>query len=211
VYNNIRKVIALLIATGFSALLLFFLSVGFGFSMPLTAIQLLWLNLVANGLQDVALAFEPKEGGELDRAPRHPKEPIFERHLLEHVLIIGGTMGVLAFLVFAYLQSIGMSLEETRNLTLLLMVLFGNIHALSARSEQKSIFKLQLFSNPFLMLAVPLAQIIHIAMMYVPGINDILGIQPVSFSQWIGLFSVALGLLFVEELHKWWIRQRSLV
>jgi Ca2+-transporting ATPase len=72
VYNNIRKVIALLTATGFSAILLFFLSVGFGLPMPLTAVQLLWLNLVANGVQDLALAFEPKEGDELSRPPRRP-------------------------------------------------------------------------------------------------------------------------------------------
>ncbi len=63
VYNNIRKVIGLLVATGFSAILLFFCVLA-GLPMPMIAVQLLWLNLVANGFQDVALAFEPKEGGE---------------------------------------------------------------------------------------------------------------------------------------------------
>jgi len=87
VYNNIHKVIALLIATGFSALLLFFMTVLSGLPMPLTAIQLLWLNLITNGVQDVALAFEPKEGNELTAPPRKSSEPIFERGIIEHVVV----------------------------------------------------------------------------------------------------------------------------
>jgi len=149
VYNNIRKVIALLIATGFSALLLFFLTVLAGLPMPMIAVQLLWLNLVANGLQDVALAFEPKEGGELKRPPRNPSEPIFERHIIEHVLITGTVMGSLAFATYYTLMHNGTSVAEARNLTLMLMVLFGNIHALSSRSEQRSLFKINFFANPF--------------------------------------------------------------
>ncbi|MDZ7782906.1 MAG: HAD-IC family P-type ATPase [Halioglobus sp.] len=149
VYNNIRKVIALLIATGFSALLLFFLTVLAGLPMPLTAVQLLWLNLVANGLQDVALAFEPGEGGELDRAPRNPTEPIFEAHIIQHVLVTGSVMGVLAFATYAYLSFSGVEVADARNMTLMLMVLFGNIHALSSRSELRSLFSIRFFANPF--------------------------------------------------------------
>ena len=137
VYNNIRKVIALLIATGFSALLLFLCTAFFGLAMPLTAVQLLWLNLIANGLQDVALAFEPKEGHEMEQTPRSPTEPVFERHIIQHVLVTGTVMGLLAFSVYAYLIYTGTVIEEARNLTLMLMVLFGNIHALSSRSETR--------------------------------------------------------------------------
>ena len=209
VYNNIRKVIALLIATGFSALLLFFLSVSAGLPMPLTAIQLLWLNLVANGLQDVALAFEPKEGGELSQLPRSPNEPIFEKHIIEHVLVIGGAMGLLAFGVFAWLNHMNFPIDESQNLTLLLMVLFGNIHALSARSETKSLFSMRPWANPFLIMAVPVAQLVHIGCMYVPGLNTVLGIQPVTLSEWGWLAIIALLLLCIEETHKYWLRRRQ--
>jgi calcium-translocating P-type ATPase len=208
VYNNIRKVIALLIATGFSALLLFFCTAFAGLPMPLTAVQLLWLNLVANGLQDVALAFEPKEGGELNQPPRSPTQPIFDARIIQHVLITGTVMGLLAFAVFAYQIKVGSSIEDARNLTLLLMVLFGNIHALSSRSETRSIFSMPLFSNLFLAAAVPFAQFVHIAAMYTPGLSDVLQIKPVTFSQWLTLAGVALILLVVEEIHKWWLRRR---
>jgi len=206
VYNNIRKVVALLVATGFSAILLFFLTVLAGLPMPLTAVQLLWLNLVANGLQDVALAFEPKEGGELTRPPRKPSEPIFERRIIEHVLVIGGAMGLLAYATFHTLTALDYDIDMARNLTLMLMVLFGNIHALSSRSETRSIFSVPLRSNLFLVLAVPLAQIVHIGAMYVPGLNDVLSIQPIGLDQWLTLLAVALLLLAVEEAHKAWHR-----
>ena len=209
VYNNIRKVIALLTATGFSALLLFFLTVLAGLPMPLTAVQLLWLNLVANGLQDVALAFEPKEGGELDRAPRDPSEPILERHVIEHILIAGTAMGLLAFAVFWEANAAGLGEMEARNVTLMIMVLFGNVHALSSRSESRSIFSIPYFANPFLALAAPAALAVHILAGFTPGIRDILQIQPIPFREVIPLIGIALLFLAVEEIQKATIRWRA--
>ncbi|WP_404364482.1 cation-translocating P-type ATPase [Marinobacter sp.] len=208
VYNNIRKVIGLLVATGFSAILLFFFCVLAGLPMPLIAVQLLWLNLVANGFQDVALAFEPKEGGELSVKPRSPQEPVFDKPIIEHVLVVGSWMGLVAFLNFQWTLEQGQSIEEARNLTLMLMVLFGNIHALNSRSEFRSLFSISLLGNPFLMLAVPLAQLAHIGAMYTPGLSDVLQIQPISLEEWLQLLAFAMSLLVVEELHKILIRRR---
>jgi len=209
VYNNIRKVIGLLTATGFSAILLFFLTVGFGLPMPLTAVQLLWLNLIANGLQDVALAFEPKEGDELQKRPRDPREPIFERHVIEHVLIAGSIMGVLAFTVYATALGSGMAHASAQNATLLLMVLFGNMHALSSRSEKRSLFTLPYFSNRFLAIATPGALTIHLIAMQVPGLNSLVGLESVSLQLFTGLLGVALVFLACEEAHKASLRWRA--
>lgn len=206
VYNNIRKVIGLLTATGFSALMLFFLSVIAGLPMPLTAVQLLWLNLVANGVQDVALAFEPKEGGELTRKPRHPNEPIFERHIIEHVLIAGSAMGVIAFTTY-WLSYNAFGHEDARNITLMLMVLFGNVHALSSRSETRSLFSIPPFSNRFLAIATPGALLLHLVSMHIPGLNGVLDIHPVSIPVFFVLVGAALLFFAVEEAHKFVIRR----
>ena len=157
--------ISLLIATGFSALLLFFCTVVAGLPMPLLAVQLLWLNLIANGVQDVALAFEPKEGGELTAPPRAPSEPIFEHRIVEHVLLTGTVMGLLAFGTYYFLLADGLELAQARNLTLMLMVLMGNVHALNSRSETRSLFRIRFLADPFVVLAVPVAQAVHIAAM----------------------------------------------
>ena len=209
VYNNIRKVIALLMATAFSALVLFFLSVLAGLPMPLLAVQLLWLNLVANGVQDVGLAFEPGEGGELERPPRNPSEPVFERHILEHVLVIGTVMGVMAFAVFYVACAAGTPVDHARSLTLLLMVMFGNIHTLSARSETHSLLRMPIARNLFIAVAVPAAQGLHILAMYTPGLSDVLALSPVTFLEWCELLGLALVLLAVEELHKFTLRWRA--
>ena len=208
VYNNIRKVVALLIATGFSALVLFLLCAITGLPMPLTALQLLWLNLIANGVQDVALAFEPAEGSELDRPPRAPDERIFDRRVLEHVLVVGSIMGLLAFSVFAWLLDNGTTVEAARNLVLMQMVLFGNIHALSSRSETRSLFTQPLLGNVFLIIAVPAAQLLHITASYVPAVQATMEVQPVSLLQWLVLLGVACVLLGTEETHKAWLRYR---
>ena len=202
VYNNIRKVIFLLISTGAAEITLFILSVLFGLPIPLFPIQLLWLNLVTNGIQDVALAFEPEEGDELKRRPRPPKEPIFNRLMVERVLINAVVMGGLAFAVFAWQIGNGVDVESARNITLLLMVLFENVHVLNSRSETRSIFRISLLTNPFLIGGMLAAQSIHIIAMQTPGLSSLLDLEPVDLTTWFNLLGIALILIIVDELHK---------
>lgn len=208
VYSNIRKVIFLLISTGAAEITLFILSVVFMLPIPLFPIQLLWLNLVTNGIQDVALAFEPEEGDELRRPPRPPKETIFNRLMLERVCVNAVVMGGLAFIVFAWQIHNGVAVETARNITLLLMVLFENVHVLNSRSETKSIFKQNFFGNPFLLFGMLAAQSIHIAALYTPGLSDVLQVEPVTLESWSTLLSVALLLIAVDELHKLYWEKR---
>ncbi|MCW8887979.1 MAG: cation-translocating P-type ATPase C-terminal domain-containing protein, partial [Gammaproteobacteria bacterium] len=143
----------------------------------------------------------------LSRPPRNPSEPIFERHIIEHVLITGTVMGGLAFATYYSLMLNGTDVAEARNLTLMLMVLFGNIHALSSRSEERSLFQIKFFANPFLIIAIPVAQMVHISAMYIPGISGVLELSPITSGQWFNLLGIALVLLAVEELHKLWLRR----
>lgn len=210
VYNNIRKVIYLLISTGAAELLLFILSVLFALPIPLFPLQILWLNLVTNGVQDVALAFEPAEGHEIEQPPRKPTEPIFDRLMLERVLVSALWMGTIAFGLFALNLKMGASEEAARNLTLMLMVLFENVHALNSRSERRSLFAMPWLSNPLLLLGIVIAQSIHISAGYLPGISQALGVSPISLAQWLILLTTALTLLLIDEWHKrHWRRQHQ--
>jgi len=201
-YANVRKVIFLLISTGAAELVLFTLALLSGLPLPLMAVQLLWLNLVTNGIQDVALAFEPGEGDELNHPPRSPREPIFNRLMIERVVISALVIGVAAFIVFNWLTSRGFSLDEARNGTLLLMVLFENVHVFNCRSEVRSVFRHNPLGNPILLIGTAVAQLIHIGAMYTPWISDVLHIQPVTSEQWLELLGIALIVLVVMELHK---------
>ncbi len=207
VYNNIRKVIFLLISTGAAEITLVILSILVGLPLPLMPLQLLWLNLVTNGIQDVALVFEPEEGHELQQPPRKPGEPIFNRLMLERVIVNAITMGCIAFAVFYWQISKGVDEDNARNITLLLMVLFENVHVFNSRSETVSIFRQNFFGNPLLLFGMLAAQGIHIAAMHTPGLSSILMVEPVSLSLWGQLLLIALFLIVVDELHKLWHNQ----
>jgi magnesium-transporting ATPase (P-type) len=201
-YSNVRKVIFLLISTGAAELVLFTLALFTGLPLPLLAVQLLWLNLVTNGIQDVALAFEPGEGDELRYHPRSPKESIFNRMMIERVISSALVIGLVAFFLFKTLLDWGYTVEEARNNTLLLMVLFENVHVFNCRSETLSIFRHSPMRNRVLLFGTLIAQLIHIGAMYTPWINDVLGIQPVSMGHWLELLGLALTVTVVMEIHK---------
>jgi Ca2+-transporting ATPase len=207
-YANVRKVIFLLVSTGAAEIVLFMLALITGLPLPLVAVQLLWLNLVTNGIQDVALAFEPAEGDELKHPPRPPREPIFNQLMLERTLLSAFTIGLLAFATYALLLQEGYPLVEARNALLLLMVLFENVHVFNCRSELRSAFRHPPMRNRLLLFGTLTAQLIHIAALYTPGISTILGTMPVSFTLWLQLLGIALTLLVVMELHKW-LRKRN--
>jgi len=208
-YDNVRKLIYLLVSTGLGEIVLFMLAIAAGLPLPLFAVQLLWLNLVTNGIQDVALAFEKGEPGVLARKPRPRGEALFDRRMLGQVLVAGAYIGTCAFGFYYGALESGMAEERARNLLLLLMVLFENVHCLNARSEGRSAFAVPFGANPFLILAIIGAQGCHVAAMYIPGISDVLAIAPISLTDWLLVAGVAVSLLAVMELRKAWLRQRG--
>jgi magnesium-transporting ATPase (P-type) len=204
-YANVRKLIFLLIATGLGEIVLFLLAIGAGLPLPLFAVQLLWLNLVTNGIQDVALAFERGEPGVLDHPPRPPGEPLFDRRMIAQVLVSGIYMGTAAFAFYAWSLNRGMDEAMARNLLLLLMVLFENMHALNARSETRSVFAVPLAANPFLIAAILGAQGLHIGAMYLPGLGGMLDVQPIGLGDWATVAAIAISLIVVMEVYKAWV------
>lgn len=210
-YDNIRKVIYLLISTGAAELILMGLAILSGMPMPLLPIQLLWLNLVTNGIQDVALAFEPSEGDVLKRKPRSPGEPIIDRLMIERTVVAAAVFGMIGFTVFAWLLSHGWTEQEARNGMLLLMVLFENFHIGNCRSETKSAFALSPLRSPVLLCGVLGALAIHVAAMYLPFMQYVLESQPVSARSWLLLILCALTIVPAIELHKFfWNRRQRL-
>lgn len=208
-YGNVRKVIFLLISTGAAEIVLFALALLAGAPLPLLAVQLLWLNLVTNGIQDVALAFEPAEGDELRKPPRQPNERIFNRLMIERVLLSALVIGSLAFTAYQWMLFRGFSVDESRNATLLLMVLFENVQAFNSRSETLSVFRHNPLRNKALLFGTVAAQLVHIGAMYTPGLRDILGIQPISSGLWLELLAISMSILVAMEAHKLIARHRS--
>ncbi|NIL97980.1 MAG: HAD-IC family P-type ATPase [Planctomycetales bacterium] len=202
-YDNVRKVIYLLISTGAAEVVLVGLALAAGLPLPLLAVQLLWLNLVTNGIQDVALAFEPSEGDVLGREPRPPSERIFNRLMIERTLVAALVMGFVGFAAFWWMLSAGWTEAAARNALLLLMVLFENVHIGNCRSETKSALRLSPFRSPILLCGALIALLLHLGTMYVPLGQEILRIQPVDLTTFVCLWALALSVFVVMEVHKW--------
>ncbi len=209
-YDNVRKVIFLLISTGAAEVLLFLLSIAFGVPLPLLAVQLLWLNLVTNGIQDVALAFEGGEPGAMKKKPRKTTETIFNSMMVNQTLVASITIGIIVFGFWYWLVEIQkMSEYHARDLVLLLMVFMQNFHAFNSRSETTSIFKIPLSRNWILVIGVLAAQGIHILSMQIPFMQSALKIEPVTFQEWFYVILLAIPILIVVELFKMYIRRQN--
>ena len=201
-YANVRKVVYLALSTGAAEVVVFLLALAAGLPVPLFAVQLLWLNLVTNGIQDVALAFEKGEPGILENPPRPPRQPIIDRRMAEQTLISGLFIGGVGYVFFHWCLYSGLAESDARNLLLLLMVLFENVHLFNCRSETRSAFGIPFSANPFLVIGVIAAQGVHLAAMYTPGLNSVLAIGPVPLDQWMVVAAVALSLIVVMEAYK---------
>lgn len=202
-YDNVRKVVYLLISTGAAEVALFAMSIFAGLPLPLIAVQLLWLNLVTNGIQDVALAFEGGEPEAMKRKARKTNEPIFNSRMISQTIVSGLTMGMIALGFWYFLIELRM-MDEThaRNIVLLLMVLMQNVHVFNCRSEVASAFKVPISRNYILIFGVLVAQGIHILSMHLPLMQKILRIEAISIWQWFEVLVLALPMLLVMEIYK---------
>ncbi|MCC6511802.1 MAG: HAD-IC family P-type ATPase, partial [Pirellulaceae bacterium] len=163
-YDNVRKVIYLLVSTGAAEILLIGVTFFAGAFLPLPflPVQLLWLNLVTNGIQGIALAFEPGEPGVLRRKPRRPSEPIFDRLMIERTFVAAITMATVGVGAFWWMVQAGWSPDAARNGLLLLMVLFENIHIGNCRSEYASALTLSPVRSPLLLFGAITAFLLHV-------------------------------------------------
>lgn len=202
-YNNIRKISYFLLSCGFAEVLFFILATIFKMEMPLVAIQLLWLNVVTDGLQDLALSFEKDTDDIMKEQPRNTKESLFDKLLMEEILISGIFIGGIVFGLWYYLINVAhMEVAHARGYIMALMVFIQNIHVLNCRSEKHSTFKMSFKSNPLVLFSILSAIGLQIIIMEVPLLSRILGTYSVSFVNMIYLFLLALPVLIVMEIFK---------
>lgn len=209
-YDNIRKVTYLLISTGLAEVLLVLSSLVLGLPLPLLAVQLLWLNLVTNGIQDIGLAFEGGEPGAMQRKPRHPTEGVFNEQMIRQVVLSGVAMGSISAAYWAALMGMGVPEESARNQLLMLFVLMQNVHTFNCRSEHESVFRVPLSRNWVLVGGVAAALGIHVLATYLPVMQRVLRVQPVLLEQWTYPLVLALSVLALMEVYKWQKARRGL-
>jgi len=202
VFDNIRKVTLFLIPTGFAAIVSILIAMALDIPIPYVAAQLLWINLVTNGLQDVALAFEPGEKDVIKRKPRRLKEGIMSRLMYERSILVGLIISAGVIFNFVWALDEEVSLERARTIAVTTMVLFQFFQAWNSRSELQSVFTISPFSNPFLFYSMVAAFLAQIAVVYVPALQWVFRTEALSLGEWARILLVSLTVVIAVEADK---------
>ena len=208
-YDSLRRVIWFLISNGFGLIVFFTVALFGAGPMPLIAVQLLWLNLVANGIQDVALAFEKGEAGSMNANPRSPQEGIFNRDMVEKVAVGGGMQAIICLLAWNWLLGQGIPEATARNQLLLLLICMGNLQVMSCRSEKLSVFRIPFSRNWTLIAGVLFTHLLHLFATHNHLLQKILSLEPVGFGIWSQTIVMALPLVAAMEIQKRLAQNRS--
>jgi Ca2+-transporting ATPase len=209
VFDNIRKVTLFLIPTGFAAILSILMAMALDLPIPYVAAQLLWINLVTNGLQDVALAFEPAEKDVLKRKPRDPKEGIMSRLMYGRSVSVGILISLGVILNFYCALREEVSLERARTVAMTTMVFFQFFQAWNSRSELQSVFRINPMSNPFLFYSMVTSFLAQLAVIYVPALQWVFRTEALSGGEWFQIVLIALSVVVAVEIDKVIRRRRK--
>ena len=202
-YSNIRKITYFLISCGLAEVLFFCLAIALDMPMPLVAIQLLWLNVVTDGIQDFALSFERPEKNIMREKPRNPKENLFNKELLSEILVAGISIGVIVFLLWLYLiDGVQMDAECARAYIMALMVVIQNVHAFNCRSERNSSFSIPLRSNKIFFFGVIGSVVLGIMTLEVDFFNHFLKTSSIPAGNLAVIVLIGFSILAIMELYK---------
>lgn len=209
-FENLRNSAFFLLSSAAAEIFTLLVAIALGWPSPFVPAQLLWLNLVTNGVQDLALAFEPGEKGVLRRPPRPRDEGIFSAVLWERLVVTGLVMGGGALLLFYWELASGASIERARTVAMTGLVIYQAYHVGNCRSERLSVLAKSPFQNLFLFVSTIAALGIHVISTYLPPTQFVLRFVPIDdWQTWVRMLLVASSILVAIDLHKL-VRRRGL-
>jgi Ca2+-transporting ATPase len=205
IFDNIRKFVKYTMTSNAGEIWTLFLAPFFGLPLPLLPIQILWVNLVTDGLPGLALTAEPEENGIMQRPPRLPEESVFAHGIWQHILWAGVLIGGLSILSQAWAYFSGSPHWQTVVFTVL--TLSQLVHVLAIRSDTESLLTRGLASNLPLLGAVLLTLALQLAVIYVPFAQPIFHTAPLSLAELAVCLALPLVVLVAIELEKWLARR----
>ncbi len=209
IYDNIRKFIKYTMTSNTGELLVMLLAPFVGMPLPLRPLQILWINLVTDGLPGLALTVEPGEKDVMKRPPYDPKARIFDRFMVRDMGFIGFVMGLVSLGVglvyYMWGGPRGQEIWQTMVFTTLTLSQMGN--ALAIRSSKESLFALGLWSNPYLLGAVLLTFVLQLAVIYVPFLQPLFNTVSLTVGELVLALVLSTIVFWAVEAKKWLIRR----
>jgi Ca2+-transporting ATPase len=206
VFGNIKKYLMYLLSCNVGEIVLLAGAVIAGLPMPLTAVQILYVNLATDGLPALALAVDPPETDLMKRRPRNPRIGMFTPPVVVMLITAGVWSALINITLFVWLLRSGRPLEEVMAMTFVLLVLIQFFNAYNCRSDRLSIIK-GVFSNRWLNLAVAWELFLLIVITYVPFFQRAFGTFGFSAQDWMLTIALAFSIVPVVEAVKWMARR----
>ena len=208
IYKTIKKVILYLFSTSMGEVLVITGAIVLGYPLPLLAAQIIWLNFVTDGFLDVALAMEPKEKGLMQGKFERPKKWIVDGLMAQRMFLMALPMAIGTLYLFkGYFET---DITKAWTISLTTLAVFQWFNAWNCRSESKSIFQMNPFSNKFLVGATVIVIFLQLFALHTPFLQKILHTTPLSLSEWLTIISIAGSIILVEEIRKFFFRRKSI-
>jgi len=217
IFDNIKKYLIYLLSCNFSEILVLTGAIFLGLPLPLLALQILWVNLITDGLPALALGVDPKAPDIMRRPPRPPQEGVFSRSVTVLLVVISLYLSLILLPLFAYyvlwnplqLGDPNQVLTQAQTMVFVTLILAELVNAFNCRSDIHSLFTVGFFPNRFLVASVALSLGIMVAVINWPPLAEIFRVRPLTLNDWLLAAGLGLTLLPVVEVTKWLLRRRS--
>ncbi|TVQ68380.1 MAG: cation-transporting P-type ATPase [Balneolaceae bacterium] len=202
VYDNIRKTILFVLPTNGAEALVLVAAIVLGITMPITPVQILWVNMVTAVTLALALAFEPMEKRVMELSPRDPDEPILGGYFLWRILMVSVLIGGFTFLISNMFYEV-LDMDRVRTIAVNTIVAGQVFYLLNCRQFYQSVFAGNFFGNKYVFIAIGALIVLQLIFTYAPFMNTLFETMPISLSEWMYVIGAGLVVLLVVELEKW--------
>ncbi|WP_187260586.1 cation-translocating P-type ATPase [Pontibacter beigongshangensis] len=209
VFDNLTKFIVWTIPTNLSEGLVILTAVIAGTVLPITPVQILWINMTTAILLGLALSFEPQEKGIMERPPRKHDKPILTKSLIFRTLLVGSLLLIATYGLFHYeLDEAGASLDQARAAASTVFIVLQSFYLFNCRSLRYPFFPSGFFSNPWIFYGIGAMLLLQLAFIYVPLMNSLFGTAPIPLMSWLRILAAGVVMYFIVELEKWLRRKK---
>ena len=177
--------------------------------LPLTPVQILWVNMITAVTLALSLAFEPPEENVMNREPRHAGEPLLNGHLVWRIVFVAVILMIGTFGLYLYEIEAGHSHEVARTVAVNTLVFFEIFYLFNSRYISNPVFNLKGFTgNPFVLLAIAVLVLFQLAFTYLPVLQHLFGTDAIPVEMWLRIVLVSSSVLFLVEIEKYFVRRQ---
>jgi len=210
VYDNIKKAITFILPTNGGEAGIIIAAILSGRLLPLTPVQILWVNMVTAVTLALSLAFEPPEPGVMDRPPRSPKEPLLSYFLIWRIVFVSLILVVGTFGLFLWDRLHGVPIESARAVAVNTLVMFEVFYLLNSRYLQTSVISREgLLGNRFVTIAIGVVIVIQLLFTYTSPMQKLFGVAAISLLDWVRIIIITATVFVLVEVEKYILKRRE--